>query len=89
MQHAEVHDDGVEGARVERQRFRIAFAELNARMQTTGRGDHRARKIESHHLCSAAGGNTGDEPGSTGDLEQTSTGMHPCGVEQGIRCFLG
>ena len=63
MEQAEVHDDRVEAGRVERQRFRVAFAKRDRRMPPRGLGNHRRREVEADHIGAARGRGGGDEPG--------------------------
>jgi hypothetical protein len=80
---AEVADDRVDGARVERQRLRGGFAELEPRMGARGEGDHPRREVGAHDALRSTGGcSRGDSARAGRDVENATARAHARGVEQ-------
>ena len=87
MQEPEAEDGGVEGSIRERQRLRIAAAELCFGMALGRELHHRGRDVDTHDSCPAAYRRAGDDARAGGDVEDRRLGVHTRRVEKCVREF--
>ena len=73
MQQPEVHNDGIEALRLDRQRLRAALSEIDSRVAATGGGDHSGRHVDADHAGAAFRGRRGHPTGAGRHIKEAQT----------------